>query len=874
MPNWHAMPTGAVLEHVNTSPQGLSVEEAQRRLAEYGPNVLTEGTRRGPLAIMLGQFPDVMILILLVAAVISGLIGEATDTIAIVAIVVLNAVIGFIQEYRAERAMEALKAMAAPNATAVRGGHLAVVPASALVPGDVVELEAGGIVPADLRLIESAHLRADESSLTGESVPVEKGVSPVEGDTLPLGDRRNMGYKGTVVTYGHGRGVVVATGMATEFGKIAALIQQAGETSTPLQRRLASFGQRLAIVALGICGVIFGVGLLRKEEPLLMFLTAVSLAVAAIPEALPAVVTVALAFGARTLIRTHALIRKLPAVEALGSVTYICTDKTGTLTMNRMQVEAFVCDGALERRAGSHPPWDELLRGMALCSDVHTEGTEALVGDPTEVALVMAARDAGVEKGRLEDVFRRVAEVPFDSERKCMSTLHEHPEGGIVSYTKGAVEVLVERSCDVATASRTAALDRHELIAVGERMAADGLRVLALGMRRWPALPDDVTPEVVECGLTLLGLVALLDPPRQEAQEAVELCKGAGIVPVMITGDHPVTARAIARWLGLLEEGGVVLTGVELARLSTDELRARAKDIRVYARVAPEQKLHIVTALQARGEIVAMTGDGVNDAPALRQADIGVAMGVTGTDVAKEASAMVLLDDNFATIVRAIREGRRIYDNIRRFIRYAVTTNSGEIWTMFLAPLIGLPVPLLPIQILWINLVTDGLPGLALAVEPEEADIMRRPPRPPQESVFARGLGVHVLWVGQLMAALVLGTQAWSLATDSAHWHTMVFTTLCFAQLAHVLAIRSERESLFRQGLWSNPALLGAVCLTFLLQLATIYVPALNGVFKTAPLSLADLAWTLGAAAVVFWAVEGEKWLKRRRRSARADGRA
>ena len=696
---------------------------------------------------------------------------------------------------------------------------------------------------------------------------MEKVIAPVEGDAVPLGDRRNMAYKGTVVTYGHGRGVVVTTGMATEFGKIAVLLQQAGETSTPLQRRLAHFGRRLAVVALGICGIIFGVGLLRGEEPLLMFLTAVSLAVAAIPEALPAVVTVALALGARTMIQTQALIRRLPAVETLGSVTYICTDKTGTLTMNRMRVEAFSCDGTVEPRAGAGAPWDDLLRAMALCSDVHTGAAGEIVGDPTEVALVVAARDAGYEKRGLEKGFPRVAEVPFDSERKCMTTLHQHPEGGVVAYTKGAVEVILERSRDVATASRTAPLDTHALVAVSELMAADDLRVLALGMRRWPELPTDVTPEVVERDLTLLGLVGLVDPPREEAREAVEMCKSAGIVPVMITGDHPMTAQAIARRLGILREGGTALTGAELATLSAEDLRAGVEDIRVYARVAPEQKLHIVTALQDRGEIVAMTGDGVNDAPALRQADIGVAMGVTGTDVAKEASAMVLLDDNFSTIVRAVREGRRIYDNIRRFIRYAVTTNSSEIWTMFLAPIIGLPVPLLPIQILWINLVTDGLPGLALAVEPAAADIMQRPPRPPQEGVFARGLGVHVLWVGPLMAALVLGTQAWSLATDSAHWQTMVFTTLCFSQLAHVLAIRSERESLFTQGVFSNRALLGAVLLTFLLQLATIYVPALNGIFKTAPLSLAELALVLGAASVVFWAVEGEKWLRRRRRA-------
>jgi P-type Ca2+ transporter type 2C len=865
MPNWHEMVVDATIDHVKSSRQGLSAEEARRRLAAHGPNVLAEGRRRSPWRMFVDQFKDFMILVLLVAAVISGLIGEATDTIAIIVIVMLNAVIGFVQEYRAERAMEALKAMAAPHATVLRGRDIGTVPASELVPGDIVLLEAGGIVPADLRLLESARLRVDESPLTGESVAVDKIVEPIAGDTLPLGDRRNMAYKGTTVTYGHGRGVVVATGMATEFGKIATLLQEAGETSTPLQRRLAHFGRRLAVVALVICGVIFAVGILRGEEPLLMFLTAVSLAVAAIPEALPAVVTISLALGARKMIQTHALIRKLPAVETLGSVTYICTDKTGTLTINRMQVEAWYCDGSVEQRARPGLPWDDLLRGMALCSDAHTEANGSIAGDPTEVALSAAARDAGYEKQGFEKEHPRVAEIPFDPERKCMTTLHSDPAGGYVSYTKGAVEVILERSHDVATSSGTAELEACDIDAVSGRMAGDGLRVLALGMRCWSALPADITPEVVERDLTLLGLVGLVDPPRAEAREAIELCKSAGIVPVMITGDHPMTAKAIAGRLGILEQGGAVLTGAELATLPTEGLRAQVEHIRVYARVAPEQKLTIVTALQDCGEIVAMTGDGVNDAPALQRADIGVAMGVTGSDVAKEASAMVLLDDNFATIVHAVREGRRIYDNIRRFIRYAVTTNSGEIWTMFLAPIIGLPVPLLPIQILWVNLVTDGLPGLALAVEPEEPDIMRRPPRPPQESVFARGLGVHVLWVGPLMAALALATQAWFLSIDSAHWQTMVFTVLCFTQLAHVLAIRSERESLFTQGLFSNRLLLGAVLLTFLLQLATIYVPFLNGIFKTAPLSAGELAFTVGIASVVFWAVEGEKWLRRRR---------
>jgi P-type Ca2+ transporter type 2C len=861
---WHQLSVEAVVYALKSSAQGLSAPEVQQRLATFGPNELTEGQRRSTLRMFADQFGDFMILVLLVAAVVSGLIGEAKDTIAIVLIVMLNAVIGFIQEYRAERAMEALKAMAAPTATVMRDGRTTVIPASALVPGDVVLLEAGGIVPADIRLLESVHLRVDESALTGESIPVEKSTDSVPGEALPLGDRTNMAYRGTIVTYGHARGVVVATGMRTEFGKIAALLQQADDLKTPLQRRLGHFGRRMAVAALVICAVVFAMGILRGEAPLLMFLTSISLAVAAVPEALPAVVTIALALGARTMARKNALMRRLPAVETLGSVTYICTDKTGTLTMNRMQVEAFHVDGTVERVPKGGRPWDELLCAMALCSDARVEDTDKLVGDPTEVALTIGASQAGVDKPTLDREFPRVAELPFDSVRKCMTTIHHHPEGGFLAVTKGAVEVILARATQLATSSGTTKLDTDQLLSVNDRLAADGLRVLAIAMRHWPSLPEAITAEVVERDLVLLGLVGLMDPPRQEARAAVDQCKTAGIVPVMITGDHPLTAKAIAQRLGIQAPEGSMLTGEELGRLSAEELRTRVDQIRVYARVAPEQKLKIVMALQERGELVAMTGDGVNDAPALKRADIGIAMGIVGTDVAKEASAMILLDDNFATIVRAIREGRRIYDNIRRFVRYAVTTNSGEIWTMFLAPLFGLPIPLLPIQILWINLVTDGLPGLALTVEPEESNLMRRPPRPPQESIIARGLGHHVLWVGPLMAALTLGIQAWSLATSATHWQTMVFTGLCLSQLAHVLAIRSERESLFRLGLLSNPWLFGAVILTFALQMATIYVPALNSVFKTTPLSLTDLAITLASAAVVFVAVEVEKWVRRR----------
>ena len=858
------MPVGAAISATASSERGLSWEEASQRLSRHGLNVLAERSRRTALGLLVGQFKDFMILVLLAAAVISGLIGDFKDTIAIVAIVALNAAIGFVQEYRAERAIEALKAMAAPTATVLRDGSTAVIPAAELVPGDIVLLEAGGIVPADLRLLEAASLKVDEAALTGESVPVEKSTEPLPKETLPINDRKNMAYKSTIVTYGRGSGVVVASGMATEFGKIATLLQGAGDVKTPLQKRLAHFGRRLAVAVLAICAIVFGAGVVRGEAPLLMFLTAVSLAVAAIPEALPAVVTIALALGAKKMVQKNALVRRLPAVETLGSVTYICSDKTGTLTVNRMRVEEFYCDGVVERVPGSGAPWEELLRAMALCNDARSDADGAVLGDPTEVALLNAAKDAGIKREDLEISFPRLAEVPFDSDRRRMTTLHRDPTGGVVSFTKGAVEAVLERSSRLLTMSGAIEIQRDELVKVSERMAADGLRVLAVGMRKWPALPPRVGPESVEQDLTLLGLVGLIDPPREEAREAIDLCKSAGIVPVMITGDHPLTARAIATRLGIPADEGALMTGEELSALSTERLRERIKEIRVYARVEPAQKLKIVSALQDSGELVAMTGDGVNDAPALRRADIGVAMGTTGTDVAKEAASMILLDDNFATIVRAVREGRKIYDNIRKFTRYALTTNSGEVWTILLAPFLGLPIPLLPIQILWVNLVTDGLPGLALAAEPEEKDIMRRPPRPPTESIFAHGVAIQAIWVGLLMAALTISIEAWFFYAGAPHWQTMVFTVLALAQLANVLAVRSERQSLFSLGLFSNRALAGTVLLTVVLQMATIYVPALNSVFKTDPLSPAELGIAFAVSSLVFIAVELEKWLMRR----------
>ncbi|HXH81488.1 MAG TPA: cation-translocating P-type ATPase, partial [Candidatus Tectomicrobia bacterium] len=826
-------------------------------------NALPSARRRTPLAILARQFSDVMILLLLAAALVAGLVGDPADAAAIAAIVVLNAIVGFVQEYRAERAMEALTAMAAPTAVVLRDDRPTTVPALDLVPGDIALLDAGRIVPADLRLVEAASLRVDEGALTGESVPVEKTTDALDDLELALGDRANMAYKGTVVTYGRGAGVVVATGTQTELGRIATLLREAPEVQTPLQRRLARFGRRLAAVAVAICVVVFALGTVRGAPPLLMFLTAVSLAVAAIPEALPAVVTIALALGARAMVARRALVRRLPAVETLGSVTYICSDKTGTLTLNRMQVELLYCDGTLATAPAGAAPCRELVRAMAVSHDAQVDSAGEVGGDPTEVALFLAARAAGMDPVAEKERCRRIGEIPFDAGRKRMTTVHADPDGGVVAFTKGAVEVVVAASTRVLTSGGLAAIDAAEIVGAADRMARDGLRVLAFAMRRWPA-PPETTPERLERGLTLIGLVGLVDPPRPEAREAIRTCQAAGIVPVMITGDHPLTARAIARRLGIVGENALVMTGPELATLSVEDLADRVERIRVYARVAPEQKLKIIAALHARGHFVAMTGDGVNDAPALKGADIGVAMGIAGTDVAKEASAMILLDDNFATIVAAVREGRRIYDNLRRFIRYVVTTNAGEVATIFLAPFLGLPIPLLPIQILWINLVTDGLPGLTLSMEPEERTVMQRPPRPPQESVFAHGLGAHAAWVGLLMAGLALANQAVYLTADAPQWQTMTFTVLCFCQLAHVLAIRSEHESLFTRGLLSNPLLLAAVLLTAAMQLATIYVPPLQPLFGTLPLALEDLLVACGVASVVFVAVEVEKWLRRR----------
>jgi P-type Ca2+ transporter type 2C len=872
---WHAIPADEALGTLDSDRTGLSAAEVASRLEAYGANVLPEGEKRTLGHMVLDQFKDFLILLLIGAAVVAGLLGEVTDTIAIVVIVLLNAVIGVVQEYRAQRAMEALREMAATRAAVRREDEVLDVAAADLVPGDVVLLEAGRVVPADLRIIESAQLRVAEAALTGESEAVEKRVEAVEGDDTPLGDRLSMAYRGTQVVHGRGEGVVAETGLATELGRIAGLIASTEDVKTPLQKRLAGFGRTLGLAALGLCAIVFVVGIIRGEDLLLMFLTAVSLAVAAVPEALPAVATIALALGARRMVRTNALVRRLPAVETLGSVTYICTDKTGTLTENRMTAERFLADGqAVAHSDGaSGPVWEMLWRGMALCSDVVPGPEGEPLGDPTETALYEAASEAGYTRAEVEVDWPRVAELPFDSERKLMTTFHDAPGGGIVSFTKGAAEAVLDRSATQMCSEGTGPVDTEELEADIDEISGDGLRVLAYAMRRFEEMPSD--PSSAEGEMVFLGLVGLMDPPREEASEAVKRCRSAGIVPVMITGDHPATAMSIARRIGIAQRETEVVTGIELGRLSLEELETRVLDTHVYARVAPEQKLKIVRALQDRGQFVAMTGDGVNDAPALKQADIGVAMGVTGTDVAKEAASMILLDDDFSTIVRAVEEGRRIYDNIRKFIRYTMTSNAGEIFTILLAPFLGLPIPLLPIHILWINLVTDGLPGLAYAAEPAERDIMKRPPRPPEQSILAEGMAAQMVWVGLLLGGVTLSVMALAIELGMENWQSMVFTVLCLGQLGNALAIRSQTESVFSQGLLSNRPMTGALALTVALQMATLYVPFLNPVFRTAPLSPLELTIALGASTIVFWVVEAEKLVRRirtRRTAAAAEG--
>ncbi|MGO4816876.1 cation-translocating P-type ATPase [Flavobacterium sp. W22_SRS_FP1] len=854
--NWHLLTLSETSRLLNTTPTGITPTTASERLIEYGKNQIVDKKKKTVLRMLLHQLTDFMILILIAVAIISGFIGDLVDTIIILAIIFINAIIGFTQEFRAEKAMEALKKMTPNNARVIREGNTFEIPSADLVPGDVVLLEAGNRIPADIRFFETHQIKVDESTLTGESHNTEKNSEELTEGTYSLGDRINMGFKGTFITNGRGAAYVTATGMNTELGRIAKMIQ-IEEIATPLQKRLNAFGKRLSIVILFICIVIFAVGRLRGEAVLTMLLTSISLAVAAIPEALPALVTVALAFGAKRLSKSNALIRKLPAVETLGSVTYICSDKTGTLTLNQMSVQEVYEIPNIKTKSVLFKT-KPLLIAMALNNDVATETNGKWLGDSTETALVEYAFNKNTEKFELEKKLPRIAELPFDSTRKCMTTLHQ-TETGIMVITKGAVDILSAKLAE----NQKSLIPELELKT--NEMAEKGYRIIGYAVKEIMALPKTLNADTIEFSLSFIGFAAMLDPPREEAKKAVSECKQAGIIPIMITGDHQLTARKIAKQLGIItSEEDMVMEGSELEILSEKQFENSVEKIRVYARVNPEQKLKIVKALQAKGQFVAMTGDGVNDAPALKNADIGIAMGINGTEVAKEAAHMILLDDNFATIVIAVKHGRRIFDNILKFIKYTMTSNSGEIWAIFLAPFFGLPIPLLAVHILWINLVTDGLPGLALASEPSEADIMERPPRNPKQHIFAERMAIHILWVGFLMGSVTLGIQAWAIESGISHWQTMAFTVLCFSQMGHVMAIRSDKESLFKIGILSNKPLLGALAVTIALQMMLIYTPLFNSVFKTQPLTIYELTITLLASSIVFWAVEIEKWMIRR----------
>ncbi len=894
--DWYRFDADAALNALDSSRNGLSSVEAAKRLARYGPNELVDRGGRSSLQIFLSQFKDLFTGILIIAALISAFLGDWIEAVAILAIIVLNAVMGFTQEKKAEQAMAALKRMAVPEVTLIRSGEPVTVLAADIVPGDLLVLETGNIVPADGRLITAVNLEIEEAPLTGESVPVGKDADQVYHHERAVADRRNVVYRGTTVTRGRGTVVVTATGMDTELGRIADMLQSVEEEKTPLQRRLDHLAKILAIAALGIVALLFVIGIARGESIEVMLLTSVSLAVAAIPEAMPAVVTIALSLGAQRMLKKKALIRRLPAVETLGSVSVICTDKTGTLTQNRMTVTVLDLAGESVSLTGatsgpfsiSSQGADEIAPGLeaalaagALCNDATltvTENGNRSVGDPTEAALVLAAAELGVAKPALEELFPRIDEVPFDSTRKRMTTIHTVPDDlpgwvdgvatvfpngtNAASFTKGAVERVLERCTSVLNAGGIEAMTdawNGRVLDRAETLAATGTRVLAVAARGWDAPPST---GAAEQGLVFIGLFGLMDPPRAEVSDAVATAKDAGISTVMITGDHPLTARHIATEVGI-GGGNQFLIGADLDAMDDDELARAVDRTRVFARVSPEHKLRLISAFRKDGDPTAMTGDGVNDAPALKQADIGVAMGITGTDVSKEAADMVLLDDNFATIVAAVSEGRVIYDNIRKFIKYLLTCNASEIAVMIIGPLVGMPIPLLPLQILWMNLVTDGLPALALGIEPAEDDVMKRPPRSASETIFGGGVTQYIIVFGSLVAALSLVVGWWAWRNDDPAWQTMLFTTLIFGQLALALEVRAEKRSLFSIGLLSNRAMLFAVVTGIAAHMALVYVPFFQTVFGTNPLGATDLLVSLAAAIAILVAAELGKWWQR-----------
>lgn len=838
---FHSLSNAQTIKALKSSMNGLSSSEVQKRLATFGKNEIPSEAGRSLFQMLLGQVSDFMIIILIFAAVTAGVMGEMADSIAILVIIIINAIVGVVQEYKAEEALGALKKMSNPLAMVKRERTWKAIDSLELVPGDLVKVEAGNYLAADLRIIESASLKIEEAALTGESVPVDKQSKEIPVDTV-LAERTNMLYKGTIVTYGHGLGVVTATGLNTEFGKIAKLLKEEKRSKTPLQKRLEKFGKKLTWFLLAVCLVVFLIGMYRGGTWLEMLMTSVSLAVAAIPEALPAVLTISLALGARTLVKQNALIQRLPAVETLGTVTYICSDKTGTLTQNKMHVDEVWS-----------PQHTDLIQGMFLNNDTERGANNSLIGDPTETSMYeYSLTKLGDE--RLKTDMARVGEVPFDSDIKRMTTVHKDGEGYRV-IVKGALESVLPLCSDSV----------EEIEEKAHKMATSGLRVLAFAQKHTP-----------ECGreeswckdLMFLGLVGLIDPPREESAQAVAECKAAGITPLMITGDHPITAMAIALRIGIIEnDHEEVITGKRLDTYSDEKLIEKLKTVRVFSRATPEQKIRIVKILQDQGEYVAMTGDGVNDAPSLKRADIGIAMGITGTDVARKAAHMTLLDDNFATIVKAIREGRRIFDNIKKFIKFALIGNTGEVLTVFLAPFFSLKIPLLPIHILWVNLVTDGLPGLAFSKEPEEEGIMSRLPRSGKEGIFDRKFIRQILMYGTLIAGVTLIGYKLGVNVSEAHGQTMAFTILTFSQMILVLEIRRRRESLYSKSLFTNPSMLLAIALSLAIHLVILYVPSAQKFMKAVALDGNQILTSIGLISIIGVVIEVEKLIARMRSS-------
>ncbi|HOO95003.1 MAG TPA: cation-translocating P-type ATPase [Proteiniphilum sp.] len=877
MKPYYSQPAEELLRQLNANADtGLSDEEVKQRLATHGPNELQSAKQKSLVAIFFEQFKSSMVVILFIAAIVSGVIGVMhheglTESYVILAILIINAIIGTVQERKAQSSLEALNRMSAPQTKVLRGGQVAEVVSTAIVPGDIVILDTGDIIPADLRLLEAVNMKVQESALTGESVPVEKHHGLLEEGEVPLGDRDNMAFSTSVVTYGRGKGVVVGTGMQTEVGKIAHMLQHTENTDTPMGKRLHQLGRILGYVALGICALIFGVGILYGNDWLEMLMMAVSLAVAAIPEGLQIVSTIVLAIGVQRLVKQNAIVRTLPSVETLGSTTVICSDKTGTLTQNKMTiVEGWSGGNRIDFRNAPLPEEldkDErmLLMSSLLCTDAHLKMTEErtheTAGDPTETAIVDAALELKMNKNELEKLYPRQEEVPFDSERKRMATINRMEEGQLRVNVKGGLDEVLAVTTGILMHGKVRPLtdeDRSTILEENHRMAQSALRVLAVAYRDIDALPAEVSAETVEKELVFVGLLGLIDPARPEVVEAVKKCRTAGIRPVMITGDHKVTAVAIADEIGIFNEGDRAITGSDLAAMSDESLRRDVKDYSVYARVAPEHKVRIVQAWQSQGQIVAMTGDGVNDAPALKQADIGVSMGIVGTEVAKDASDVILTDDNFATIVGAVEEGRRIYDNILKAIQFLLSANVGEVLLIFIASIFNIGNPLTPILILWINLVTDSLPALALSMDPAEKDIMTRRPRDPKQGFFTKGMIWRIFYQGATIGLISLvayligrrdGIQA-GLEDPEVLGRTMAFAVLGFSQLLHVRNLHSNKRSSFRTSIFSNLPLLGAIFLSALLLLAVLLIPAVSRIFGVIPMD--SIHWLyVGALSLV-----------------------